>query len=119
VCSSECKTAKLRGQERQAVERDVDRRRSVDKGAVRSAVVERDGNFCLLCGSSNLHLHRVRYGSEGGQYNVGNCVLLCDRCHLHVVHGNKKVWQPMLLAHLAKERGATQALRRQLRQLKD
>lgn len=122
VCSRDCRDEKLRTVSATKVKRDSERRAEVDKGAVRAAVIKRDGNRCLLCASTRaLHLHRVRYGSEGGQYEVGNCVLLCEVCHnaprkgRPSVHGNKKVWQPLLLDYLAGTPGAIYALRRQLR----
>lgn len=122
VCSEECREGKLRAVYTSTVRRASEQRGVVDKSVVRAAVVKRDGNRCLLCATSeSLHLHRVRYGSEGGRYEVDNCVLLCQYCHnapsrsRPSVHSKKKVWQPLLLAYLAGEPGAIYALRRQLR----
>lgn len=74
----------------------------MSKAKARAAVIERDGDWCLLCGKppKGLHLHRVIYGSQGGPYEVGNCVLLCLHDHA-VVHSTKRLWQPRLLTHLA------------------
>ena len=71
------------------------------KTKVRAEVIDRDGDWCLHCArpGPGLHLHRVRYGSQGGNYEPGNCVQLCFRCH-ELVHSSKRLWQPQLLAHL-------------------
>lgn len=76
-------------------------RRTV-KARTRKIVAARDGDWCLLCGlpPAGLHLHRVRYGSEGGVYEPSNCVQLCQGDHA-LVHSNKRLWQPLLLAFLA------------------
>ena len=73
----------------------------ISKPKVRAAVGERDGNWCLLCGTPppGLHLHRVRYGSEGGKYEVGNCVQLCG-AHHDLVHSDKARFKPILLAYI-------------------
>lgn len=115
VCSSECRDAKLLDTKRRSAKRQSDRKARVDKSPIREAVGRRDGRACLLCGAPSPHLHRVRYGSEGGRYEVDNCVFLCDYHHLYTVHGNKRVWQPLLLDHLAHVDGARAAIRRQLR----
>lgn len=86
------------------------------KARVRRAVGERDGDWCLLCGKppKGLHLHRVRYGSEGGAYEITNCVQLCG-LHHDIVHSNKRVWQPKLIGYLSEsDPGQTEmdALRR-------
>jgi len=74
----------------------------ISKAKVRKAVIERDkGNWCSICGvpGPGLHLHRVIYGSQGGKYEVDNCILLCAEHH-DIVHSNKRVWQPLLLNYL-------------------
>jgi hypothetical protein len=88
----------------------------VSKPAVRRAVVERDGEWCLISGrpGPGLHLHRVIYGSEGGLYAASNCVLLAPEIHA-LVHSNKRLWQPLLIAYLAGKPGALRALRNALR----
>lgn len=74
---------------------------NVNKPKVRKEVIERDGHYCLLCGTPGpgLHLHRVIYGSQGGKYEVNNCVLLCA-IHHQEVHSSKKKWLPILQNHL-------------------
>lgn len=73
----------------------------VSKIKVRTAVIERDGNWCLKCGKPGpgLHLHRIVYGSQGGIYEVDNCVLLCN-VHHEEVHSSKQKWMPLLFSHV-------------------
>lgn len=73
----------------------------VTKKKLREAVIERDGNWCLKCGTPGpgLHLHRVVYGSQGGKYELGNCVQLCA-IHHEEIHSNKAQWFPLLQEHL-------------------
>lgn len=69
------------------------------KAKVRNKVIERDGgNWCALCGQPGpgLHLHRIVYGSQGGKYEVSNCVQLCAQDH-EKVHTDKNKWMPHLL----------------------
>lgn len=64
-------------------------------------VMERDRYQCVLCGSANsIVVHHVKYRSEGGLDAANNLVVLCTECHVPVVHGNKKHWQPLLLEML-------------------
>lgn len=76
------------------------------KKKVRASVVERDGYWCLYCGKPGpgLHLHRVIYGSEGGKYEVNNCVQLCN-IHHEIIHSNKRLWQPILIKFLSGTEG--------------
>lgn len=58
----------------------------------------RDKGICRLCGTPhNLQLHHIVYRSESKELinAVGNCVMLCARCHTKV-HENKHYWQPIL-----------------------
>lgn len=86
--------------------------KNITKRAVRLAVAERDGDWCILTGKPGpgLHLHRVLYGSEGGEYAVDNCVQLSSEAHA-LVHSSKRTWQPLLVAHLAGDRKALAKLR--------
>ena len=74
----------------------------INRPATRRAVIERDGDWCLLCGKPprGLHLHRVIYGSQGGKYELDNCVQLCGEHHA-LVHSDKPKWKPLLLEHIA------------------
>lgn len=78
----------------------------VGKKKIREKVIERDGgNWCLFCGKPGpgLHLHRIIYGSQGGRYEVDNCVQLCPEHH-QLVHSSKKKWMPKLLEHVENKR---------------
>lgn len=74
---------------------------NISKKKVREKVIERDGDWCLICGKppKGLHLHRVVYGSQGGKYELDNCVQLCGEHH-ELVHSNKKKYMPMLQEYL-------------------
>lgn len=71
---------------------------------VREYVIDRDGSCCRVCGQYVEHpaLHHIRYRSEGGLDVPSNLVTIGWQpghdCHLPVVHANKKLWQPILLA---------------------
>ena len=96
-------------------------RNAYSKPRARQTVIDRDSDKCLLCGSPGpgLHLHRVVYGSQGGRYVEGNCVLLCSMCHNPVIHASKATWQPLLMDYLSSEgearREAYLALQRRFR----
>lgn len=78
----------------------------VNKSKLRKKVIERDGgDWCLLCGKPGpgLHLHRIVYGSQGGKYELDNCVQLCPEDH-DKVHSSKKKWMPYLLKHIEKKK---------------
>ena len=51
---------------------------------------------CAICKEDDydvLDVHRWRTpGSEGGKYEIGNCICLCAKCH-RLVHKNKIVIQ--------------------------
>ena len=74
--------------------------------AVRQQVYERDGGCCRVCGRwvDTPGLHHVRYRSEGGLDVVENLITIGwtpgHDCHLPVVHADKRLWQPILLAVL-------------------
>lgn len=122
VCSESCRRDRIRKFKMRSGKKAETKRKEVDKGAVRAKVAKRDGEFCLLCGAPPpLEMHRVHYGSEGGAYEPGNVVLLCNRHHNAPVkgdpsvHSNKRLWQPLLLDHLEGKPAATAVLRARLR----
>lgn len=51
---------------------------------------------CAMCGSSNIHMHHIRYGACGRYTYMGNVIPLCKKHH-DLVHSNKKKYQPMLI----------------------
>ncbi len=69
----------------------------------RQRVLQRDRYRCRLCGNSKgLVPHHVYYRSEAKKESwlnsSHNLITLCNHpCHLSVIHGNKKKYQPILL----------------------
>lgn len=75
---------------------------NISRKELRKQIANRDGgDWCLLCGKPGpgLHLHRIIYGSQGGKYELDNCVQLCPIDH-DKVHSSKKKWMPILLDHI-------------------
>lgn len=76
--------------------------------AVRAKVVDREMRLCARCGRGQhrtrgragdfLHVHHIKYRSEGGDHTPENLIALCGECH-DVVHSNKRIWQPVLLEY--------------------
>jgi HNH endonuclease len=70
---------------------------------VRAGVRRRDGHRCRWCGSAdNLHVHHVRYRSEGGPNGARNLITLCGSCHDRA-HSDKGVYQPVLIELLRRQ----------------
>jgi len=71
---------------------------------VRDYVLERDGSCCRVCGRyvDRPALHHIRYRSQGGLDVSSNLITIGwmpgHDCHIPVVHANKGLWQPILLA---------------------
>ena len=60
-------------------------------------VMQRDKYKCRLCGTSlNLHLHHIDGRGKDLTNNIDNCIILCENCHLNVVHKNQKKYRPIL-----------------------
>ena len=77
-------------------------KRSKNKITVKSEtynkVYKRDNGKCQLCGCiKNLHLHHINGRGKYLTNNVKNCILLCENCHLNIVHKNQKKYRPILL----------------------
>lgn len=70
--------------------------------SVRTAVIDRDGSCCRVCGQwvESPALHHIEYRSEGGKNVADNLIVVgwvpWHDCHLTVVHANKRLWQPLL-----------------------
>jgi len=73
---------------------------------VRDAVLKRDNYSCRLCGkANNLAVHHIIYKSDKKnkpwENEVSNLITLCNHpCHLSIVHGNKKRFQPICLMYI-------------------
>lgn len=72
--------------------------------AMRLAAIEADGYRCRYCGnlSHNLAVHHIYYRSEARNepwlHQPHNLITLCNYpCHLDIVHGNKRLYQPLCL----------------------
>lgn len=60
-------------------------------------VYERCKGVCAICGTSqNLHLHHIDGRGKDKTDNPNNCIMLCNYCHLEVVHKNNKYWRKKL-----------------------
>ena len=60
-------------------------------------VMQRDKGKCRLCGTSlNLHLHHIDGRGKDLTNNINNCIILCENCHLNIVHKNQKKYRPIL-----------------------
>ena len=60
-------------------------------------VFKRDKGRCALCfTTNNLQIHHINGRGKGKTNNPNNCILLCQHCHIDVVHANNKKWRPIL-----------------------
>lgn len=60
-------------------------------------VFARDNGMCQICGSRvALHLHHIEGRGKELTDNERNCIMLCNTCHLEVVHKNNTYWNPKL-----------------------
>lgn len=67
---------------------------------MREQIRKRDGHCCRFCGKPrDLQIHHIRYRSEGGPDHELNLITLCQEHH-SLVHSNKRLWQPVLLASI-------------------
>lgn len=51
---------------------------------------------CAMCGSNEIAMHHIRYGSCGRKTYLGNVIPLCP-LHHNLVHTSKKTYQPFLI----------------------
>ena len=62
-----------------------------------SIVFEKCKGKCAICGTNqNLHLHHIDGRGKDKTDNPDNCIILCNYCHLEVVHKNNKYWRVKL-----------------------
>ena len=60
-------------------------------------VYERCNGRCAICSTTqNLHLHHIDGRGKDKTDNPNNCIMLCNHCHLNVVHKNNKYWRTKL-----------------------
>jgi 5-methylcytosine-specific restriction endonuclease McrA len=63
-------------------------------GALRMAVLQRDGWKCQCCGSAaNLHVHHMRHRGRLGSDVIDNLITLCVDCH-GKLHRNSRLSEP-------------------------
>lgn len=76
----------------------VSKKRIFVKPEVYDKVFKRDKGVCQLCGTSqNLQLHHILGRGKTLTNDINNCIMLCENCHLNVVHKNQKKYRPILL----------------------
>ena len=71
---------------------------------LREAIFARDGYKCQCCGrtikdGAILHVHHVKYRSQGGTNSMSNLTTVCDKCHTpknHKPGGKLYGWKPKL-----------------------
>ena len=60
-------------------------------------VYERCNGLCAICGTNqSLHLHHIEGRGKDKTDDPNNCIMLCNHCHLEVVHKNNKYWKVKL-----------------------
>lgn len=76
----------------------VSKKRIFVKPEIYDQVFKRDKGKCQLCGTSqNLQLHHILGRGKDLTNDINNCIMLCENCHLNVVHKNQKKYRPILL----------------------
>lgn len=77
--------------------RKVSKKKINVKKEIYEQVIERDNYICRLCGTNqNLQLHHIHGRGKDLTNNINNCIMLCQHCHLEVVHKNQKKYRPIL-----------------------
>lgn len=75
----------------------VSNKRIFVKKEIYDEVFKRDYGRCRLCGTTlNLHLHHINGRGKDLTNDINNCIMLCQHCHLEVVHKNQKKYRPIL-----------------------
>lgn len=78
------------------------KRKTVSKDTYQK-VFETCKGKCVLCGTKkDLQLHHINGRGKDLTDNPENCVMLCMKCHLEVVHKNQKKYRPILLERCEK-----------------
>lgn len=75
-------------------ERGQERRQPIP-AAVKKAVLTRDNQRCVVCGTkTSLHLHHYKHVAHGGANTTGNLVMLCANHHMAVHADVIKIKKP-------------------------
>ncbi len=66
---------------------------------VRDQIKEHFDNTCQMCGNSGVHIHHVRFRSQGGRGVFTNGLLLCNSCdrRIHDNHELNIYWKEQFL----------------------
>ena len=73
------------------------KRKTVSKSTYNLVYEECNGKCALCSTNQNLHLHHILGRGKDLTDDPTNCIMLCNYCHLEVVHKNNKYWRPILL----------------------
>lgn len=98
-CGDDCYYSKIN----QSKKKKNTSKGKVDLDSTREDILKKDGYRCRYCGGrNNLVTHHVIYKSEKKnkqwQETQSNLITLCNfSCHLDIIHGNKKKYQPLCL----------------------
>lgn len=104
-CSEEHRSAHFMGQAQSRGTAAAHRRRlSKVPPQVEQRVKKADRQRCRLCGRTyGLAVHHINYRSEPGNKpwmnEPWNLVLLCNHCHIQIIHHDKKRWKPICLLY--------------------
>lgn len=64
---------------------------------LRAEILKRDNYKCTACGSNkNIHIHHIKYRSNGGTNEPENLISLCKHCHANV-HKSEPIYKLMVL----------------------
>lgn len=75
----------------------VSKKRTTVSKKTYQEVYERCNGMCAICGTNqNLHLHHIDGRGKEKTDDPNNCIMLCNYCHLEVVHKNNKYWRVKL-----------------------
>lgn len=56
----------------------------------REKIIERFNGQCAECGAKGIHIHHIKFKSEGGRGVETNGVLVCNQCH-RKIHDNREL----------------------------
>lgn len=83
----------------------VSKKRKTVSNKTYNEVYDRCNGICAICSTSqNLHLHHINGRGKDLTNDPDNCIMLCNYCHLEVVHKNNKYWRPKLKGMVEKTR---------------
>ena len=93
----DCKSCLKRNLVRNKPIKKVSKKRITVTEETYNIVYERDNGKCRLCGNANIQLHHINGRGKELTNDVNNCIMLCQHCHIEVVHKNQKKYKPILL----------------------